>query len=350
MNAYLSDQKHEIMKLRTFQTLIHISLWFVLSGIYLNYNLRTDEAESAVYYTLYSIFISAIPFYWNYFLISKLLFVHRSYISFSLAILGTLAIPVIIIKFTPWAVWIADTQSYSVLFDGTSNVALFLILSTAVRGMETFLYNRHIEAEREKEKLLAELNFLKIQINPHFLFNTLNNIYSLAYNGDKKAAKMIAKLSHILRYMLYDCKEERVPLQKEYELLENFIGLNSFKYGKELNIDLYVEGMNLNMHIAPLILITFLENSFKHSKIGSVQNGWIKIGLIIEDESLIFTIANSVATDIIDKPSDSGLGLKNIRQQLELIYGKEYSLQLKNRVADYEVTLTIPINGGTNGV
>lgn len=341
MESYTIDQKEEKMKIRTIQILIQICFWLLLGAIILNYQLRLVPFLNAFFYTLYALFVSAIPFYLNYFYISKFIFEKKNYLVFSLLIVLMLFISVIIINFTSYGWLIVDENTYDANIDGLSNVLLIVLFSTAVKGMETWFYNRQREAQVEKEKLKAELNFLKIQINPHFLFNTLNNIYSLAYSGDQKAAGMIATLSKILRYMLYDCKEDKVALLNEIELLENYIELQTLKYENARNIDLYTEGILLDHKIAPLLLITFLENSFKHSDIQSNEKGWIKIHALVENNSLDFTVSNSVSDSPIKKQDSSGLGLMNIREQLQLIYPTNHKLAIEKQSGEFHLKLSV---------
>ncbi|MGH1365987.1 MAG: sensor histidine kinase [Calditrichia bacterium] len=334
------------MKIRTIQALLQATLWLVMAATYMNYLLRDYNLADAFALTLYALIISAIPFYLNYFYVSNFLFLKKQYFRFTMLISLILLVPVVMINFTDYGWLIVDETSYDPNIDGVSNFFFFLLLSTAFKGMETWLYNRQREAQIEKEKLQAELNFLKIQINPHFLFNTLNNIYSLAYNGDKRSAEMIAKLSAILRYMLYDCKESRVPLQKEMELIKNVINLQELKFDSARNIDLYTEGIQIEHRIAPLILVTLLENSFKHSDIDRNARGWIKISCVVERDSFEFMCSNSISNKLAQSDQENGLGLENIRKQLSLIYPGMHYLRLEKNEDNFMIKLTISLSEG----
>lgn len=332
------------MKTRTIQILLQAGFWLVIGTNYMNYLLRDFALLDAFGIAIFAMLIYAVPFYLNYFFISDYLFIKKQYVRFAVLILLALSIPVLIINFTDYAWLLVDESSYDYNIDGISNFIFFLLISTAIKGMEIWMNNQQREAQREKEKLQAELNFLKLQINPHFLFNTLNNIYSLAYSGNPKSADMIAKLSQILRYMLYDCKEERVPLQKEIDLLENYINLQILKFAEERNIDLYTEGINLDHKVAPLLLINFLENSFKHSDISTNEKGWIKIAAIVENDMLEFTIANSLPRQQDAADENSGLGLANIQKQLALTYPESHQLEIEKNDHEFQVTLKINLN------
>jgi LytS/YehU family sensor histidine kinase len=184
------------------------------------------------------------------------------------------------------------------------------------------------------------LKFLKAQINPHFLFNTLNNIYSLAYRQDANAAPMIATLSKIMRYHLYEGSWERVSLKKEADMLQDYIALQRIKYGDELRVDFYIEGIGPQHEIAPLLLITFVENSFKHGDAESNKDAWVNVSLSVEDGVLHFSVENSFQKP---KSQAEGLGLKNAARLLDLAYPGRSSLETKSDNGVFSVQLTIEL-------
>ncbi|MEZ4930618.1 MAG: histidine kinase [Saprospiraceae bacterium] len=150
-----------------------------------------------------------------------------------------------------------------------------------------------METEFRTHQLEAELRFLKAQVNPHFLFNALNNIYSLSFTESKKAPEMILKLSDMMSYMLYDCKSEQVKLSAEINYLKNYIDLQQLKKEGELNIDFNIKGNVSNAFISPMLFIPFFENAFKHGNLEDTENGWLKSKLKMENGILDFHIANS---------------------------------------------------------
>lgn len=332
------------MKFKTVLLSIHLVLWSVIGLIVMNYSLREVPLIDAIQLTLYTIFLAAIPFYLNYFYISRILFVYKDYWRFAFFILLILSVPIFIVNFTNYGWLVTDETTYNATVDAFTNFFLFLFLSTSLKGMETWFHHWQQETLREKRKLENELKFLKLQINPHFLFNTLNNIYSLAYQGDPNAAKMIARLSQILRYMLYDCSEQKVSLSKEIELLKSYIDLQKLKQGAEQNVDFYIEGITQNQKIAPLLLLTFLENCYKHGEIGRSEKGWIKISAIADDNHFEFMITNNVSSSNLMKTEQKGLGLNNIRKQLELTYPEKYTLDIRQDKEIFEVNLTLELN------
>ena len=179
----------------------------------------------------------------------------------------------------------------------------------------------------KSEHLDTEMKFLRSQINPHFLFNSINNIYTLTVIKSDEAPENLLKLSGMLRYMLYECNADKVALKKEIEYVQNYIDLMKLK-GKDLNVETAIAQNLPNLTIAPLILIPFIENAFKHSKIEDVENNWIKIKLEIIDSKLFFEVSNSVPESHFSKDKVGGIGLKNVKRRLEIIYPEKYDLQI----------------------
>ncbi len=182
--------------------------------------------------------------------------------------------------------------------------------------------------ELKKEKVAAELSFLKAQIHPHFLFNTLNNLYLLTLEKSDLAPGLVIKLSEILDYILYKCNADEVPIKSEIQLLNNYIDLEILRNGEELKTEFITQLDADNYMIAPLILLTMVENAFKHGVNASLNNPVVEINLTIEDKKLNFVVKNSISTEfrIGNKSNEDGIGLKNMEKQLELTYKDKYSL------------------------
>jgi two-component system, LytTR family, sensor kinase len=195
-------------------------------------------------------------------------------------------------------------------------------------------------ARLKSEKLETEMKFLKSQINPHFLFNALNNVYTLAIIKAEETPDIILQLSDMLRYMLYDCKEDFVPLYKELDYIRNFIALYQLKEEEPLNITVDFSDENPDILIPPMLFIPFIENSFKHSKIEDLEKNWVKISLKIED-TLVFRIQNTIPVVPFTKDKVGGIGLGNIKRRLELIYGEEYKLFIHDENAIFDVKLEL---------
>lgn len=210
----------------------------------------------------------------------------------------------------------------------------------SLKFIEYSWQQQRIHQEAEKSKLEAELKLLKAQVNPHFLFNTLNNIYSLAYTNNKDSASMILKLSELMRYMIYESDEKWVALEKEVSYLTNYIELQKLKKSKKQNITFEVTGNIQNMKVAPMLFIPFFENGFKHGDIDS-KDGYLECTLYSGNESLDFYLKNSVPAVVAKKDKMGGIGLENIRRRLELLYPDRYQLEINGNDNYFEVTLKI---------
>lgn len=216
------------------------------------------------------------------------------------------------------------------------------LIGSALFAVTAYANRKEKEAaELQSEKLEAELKFLKSQINPHFLFNALNNIYTLTVLKSDHAPENLLKLSGLLRYMLYDCKAERVPLGKEIEYLRHFIDLHLLKDSRGLNVEVDLDESRPQMAIAPMLLIPFVENAFKHSKVEDRAKGWIKISLNAADRLIHFQVQNSVPGNAYTKDLSGGIGLNNVQRQLELLYPGRYQLTITPQPEVFSIDLQL---------
>jgi sensor histidine kinase YesM len=192
----------------------------------------------------------------------------------------------------------------------------------------------------EKEKSQLELKSLKNQLNPHFLFNTLNNIYTLSLLNSPKTSDSIARLSEILDYILYQCNSPKVPLKNEIVLLENYIGLEKLRYDDRLKV-IFNKNIEKEHEIAPLILLTLVENAFKHGAEEDMGSPTINIALNVTDQVIDFRVENSYLPHHEQVKEQKGIGLENLQHQLELIYGKNHTLNFEKKANTFKVTLKI---------
>ncbi len=220
------------------------------------------------------------------------------------------------------------------------------VISIAVSVMFHVLSRGWMKAVQDKadlknEKLTSELNLLKAQINPHFLFNTLNNIYFYASIQHRDTPDMIEKLSNILRYIVYDCKAERISLTKEIQSMDNLFSLYQMKNDEQKAIVFFKNNVNGNLQIAPLVLLNLLENVFKHSDALVNENGFIKVTTKVDEKDVLhFQISNSVKKSSQTK-NKNGVGQGNVRKQLDLIYKDKYDL--KTELSDNVFYLNLDI-------
>ena len=225
----------------------------------------------------------------------------------------------------------------------------FNVISIAVSVTFHVLSRGWMKAVQEKadlknEKLTSELNLLKAQINPHFLFNTLNNIYFYASIQHQDTPDMIEKLSNILRYIVYDCKAERISLTKEIQSMEYLFSLYQMKNDEQKAIVFEKTNVTSNLQIAPLVLLNLLENVFKHSDALVNENGFIKVSANVDEKNVLhFQISNSVKKSS-RKNNVNGVGQRNVRKQLDLIYKDKYDLKTELSDTIFHLNLDIQLD------
>jgi len=214
-------------------------------------------------------------------------------------------------------------------------------VAIAMKLLRIQLAGRIREKNLVKEKLEAELLFLRHQTNPHFLFNTLNNIYALARKRSEHTAEVVMRLSKLLRFMLYESKNDRITIADELKILDDYLALEKMRY-ERLTVQFQKDIDNDSQTIAPLLLLPFVENAFKHGASESRFDSFIHIQVKLQQGLLTFNIENTKENDAAPEIKDN-IGLRNVRRQLELMY-KQYDLQLQNKPHIFSVHLTINCN------
>lgn len=205
-------------------------------------------------------------------------------------------------------------------------------------------YKLKIKNQRlDIEKKVSELNYLKSQTNPHFLFNTLNNIYLLAKEKSDLTPDSVLRLSEILRYMLYETEGKLVTADKEIKALEDYIELEKLRYNHTLKVKFSVEADDIKQEIPPLLMIPLVENAFKHGVSETMGIRFINISLVIQNDILHFDVENSKDENVIPDQTQEGIGLKNLRKQLELLFN-DYELKIENRGNTFYTGMLIKLN------
>ncbi|MBB5635719.1 sensor histidine kinase YesM [Pedobacter cryoconitis] len=216
----------------------------------------------------------------------------------------------------------------------------FIISSCLIKFMLDWFSNTRIQRSLETEKKDMELQFLKSQLNPHFLFNSLNNIYSLAYQKSDKTADAILKLSEIMRYMIYESNDSWVALSKEIEYVQSYIELQKLRFKNGAAVEMTLNGEIDDQQIIPLILISFVENAFKHG-VANDPNDPIRINIIANQKILHFSITNKKSNG--NKDQVGGVGLNNVERRLQLLYPERYKLNIVNSATHYTSELMLDI-------
>ncbi len=262
-----------------------------------------------------------------------------------------LVVAAVFINFiTHWIVWpyLTGVESSVSIFNFSSLVYhSFSLLFVVGIAMALKLFGRQFksqlrELELQKEKTESELKYLKGQINPHFLFNTLNNIYSLARNKSNHTPDVILKLSKLMRFMLHEASSPTILLRDELALIEDYISLEKLRYTDRLKIEFITTLDNPNQQIAPLLLIHFVENAFKHGAGESRFESTISIKIALKKGILHARIDNTVGEMLHTKEENGNIGLTNVKKQLALLY-PEHKLIIGNDGKRFNVELTIPL-------
>ena len=239
-----------------------------------------------------------------------------------------------------------DGNGHPPLFFGQHDIIALIVLVMMLGmnlGIKLYYKQRSDQkhlAELERQNLEQQLEYLKYQINPHFFMNTLNNIHALVDIDPEKAKSTILELSKMMRFVLYEGSKSVVPLDREISFLQNYITLMKLRYTDKVRIQVDVPTSLPNKEVPPLIFITFVENAFKHG-VSYRQESFIDIAITIANESLVFTCVNSRIPQEEDK--HGGVGLANVRQRLDLIYGNSYQLDIQDEPQTYTVNLTLPL-------
>lgn len=250
--------------------------------------------------------------------------------------------------------YIMGVDYISALRDDGQGLAIFLGLMAGFRGAITIggisaaiklMKHWYVKEQRnltlQKENMEAQLKVLKAQIHPHFLFNTLNNIYSYTRNNSPVASKMLMELSDILRYILYEGDLQRVALTKELKLLRDYIALEQLRYGNKLEVTVSYPSNAEQYFIAPLLLLPFVENCFKHGTSTMLENPWVSLQLYISNDVLHMKLLNGKTEQAtVQKP---GIGLQNVKERLRLLYPGEHELQIINEHDVFIVNLKITL-------
>jgi two-component system LytT family sensor kinase len=226
-------------------------------------------------------------------------------------------------------------------FYNLSIVIFYLAFATTLYLSKQWYLQREKMRQIEVEKLNTELEYLRAQVNPHFLFNAINTIYFQIDKQNTVARETLEKFSEMLRYQLYECNEASIEIEKEINYLHNYINLQKLRMGERYDVQFLPASALKGFHIPPLLLMPFVENTFKHVSHFTDRPNQIRIELSYTDETLSFRTFNSKENNSFQ--TDGGIGLKNVSRRLELLYGKSYSLQIDDELSTHSVTLQIPI-------
>jgi hypothetical protein len=232
--------------------------------------------------------------------------------------------------------------------EGRAPILLGVLINTIVSVIAVLIRLYEHKAQKEKENGLklqhlqeAQIVYLKSQVNPHFLFNTLNNLYGLTYSKSDIAPQVVLGLSDTMRYMIYETEQKSVHIEKELSFIRNYLDLEKIRIPWHENIRVSFQVGHPSAYIPPLLLLPFIENCFKHGNIGREEDGWMELDIWDDNENLYFVCKNSFRRET-KRSSKSGIGLMNVKKRLDLIFGDRYELKTINQENEFMVSLQFP--------
>ncbi|MFK7937590.1 MAG: sensor histidine kinase [Saprospiraceae bacterium] len=334
----------------TQRVVYHSIMWLFLLLFLLLINGMNQGFFFTLTNQLVSLFFYAIIIYFNLFYLIPNYLTKKKFLNYSLLLIASVLVitPIkvmaLYLKFTNYPAAqqeLVNSLHYNFL------VTYFIVGSSTIFKIVTD-WVRHLRERQElqTQTMQSELRFLKSQINPHFLFNTLNNLYALTLKKDDKAPEIVIKLSEMMRYMLYECNEKQVMLSKEVQYIQNYLDLERLRQKKDVNINFEVQGNISDQRVAPLMFIPFLENSFKHGLNASIDRGFVNIYLNVENKEIDFFIENSKAPALpqISHKRSGGIGLVNVRRRLDILYPGRHELSVSDEPNTYGVNLNLELD------
>jgi len=223
-------------------------------------------------------------------------------------------------------------------------VLIFLVVSTLLKFMRDSIALQDVELrmkEVERQKIEAELKALRAQVNPHFFFNTLNSLYALTLDRSDKAPELILKLSDLMRYVIYESRDELVPMSKQLEFLQSYVYVEKLRAGENLRVQFDITGRHAEVRVAPLLFLAFVENAFKHGAKGKEDDPFIRISFDLEQEDQVHFSIENRKDPVHGTADDGGFGLTNVKKQLGLLYPDKHTLHISETPSVYRVELNV---------
>ena len=336
---------------KRYKIAIHVMAWIIF-GIwifYLSSTKQTITVGKALDLVVGLLFPVGI-FYFNWYVLIPRYLARNKILLYLAAVLATLVVLALLQAPTDFYIFRKYNASMAELYT-TERMVQYMVsglvvvfISSALKVTGNYIRNERLNKELETQKLTAELAYLKSQVNPHFLFNTLNNIYALAYKQSPDTPDAIMKLSLLMRYMLYESNDTMVSLDKEVDHIRNFIDLQKLRLREQTSIKFNITGELSGIQIAPMLLMTLVENAFKHGLVSKNEIG-ITLDLAVEHDRIVFSTVNNTSTH--KKREFGGIGLENLKRRLKLLYSNRHELSFEEKNGTFYATLILYIKPQT---
>lgn len=330
---------------------MHIIFWFCAWFFFFFYYKRYSEINSYTFgASLINLIVAITTVYtFNYHLIPNILLKSKKRKFFAFAFVTIVMFFYIQLLLTLLLVVKQLSDGYHLFPEMLDIVMLFfnlffvVFIAIAIKFYKRWNEKDFQEQKMQKEKVEAELQMLKTQINPHFLFNTLNSIYVLAMKQSEQTANTVMKLSDILDYILYRIDTPKIAIANEIKIVENYIELEKIRFSNRVDLNFTTDLKSQDIQIPPMLIIPFIENAFKHGVAKSIEKSWIKISIEETKGGLNILVANSKTQSKVEDKT-GGIGLINVKKRLSLLYKEKYELNIFEKQMQYTVSLSIPIN------
>lgn len=314
----------------------HLALWGAFNLLFVFQNPNATARDYASWAVI--IGVLALVSYFNLYFLLPRYFFKKQYWTYAFALTGAIWVGAYLMKILT----VSNNPLFNTfIFQSAINLLFFVIFTSSLKFFRAFLHKEKRLIIVENHQLKTELSLLKSQVNPHFLFNTLNNLYGLVLQNPK-AADVVLRLSDLMRYLLESSKTERVSLKREIQFIEDYLALEKIRLTQEADIRLETSGLDRDIFIAPLLFIPLVENAFKHGLNTLSSGSFAHFSLSVQGNEVFFEAQNSVGQPLNEHPK-SQTGLANLRKRLELIYPDQHTLELEQNDSVFKAILHITI-------
>jgi sensor histidine kinase YesM len=347
----------EVRNVAQRRLLLHLFFWTVYVVFFgLLYGSYIDD-----YYNAFMVELVELPFkmglvYFNMYYLMPRYLLQKRYLEFFVyllllmgaigALMQFVLLPFLIHPIFCPTTCTEDNLTFYRFIKNIVNINYVVAITAVIALLKNWYSHQQAAQSLTQDKLEAELKVLKAQIHPHFLFNTLNSLYALTLKKSDNAPEMVLKLSSLMDYMLYEANAARVPLQKELDYIKNYVALERMRYGDRVDVRFTETGNMARRQIAPMILLPFVENAFKHGVSTETKNAWVRIDVKVTEERLVLLVENCKCGDRASNSSRdmaSGIGLKNLQRRLELLYEGRYVLEIEDEPESYAARLELEL-------